>query len=85
MTRWVFGDASGKPVIERQLGDPLEKVVTFLDFVQTLAIREVRNRYGIDEARQRYDIDYPLACRNAIYLFSDQMGQRSREHRHQTI
>jgi uncharacterized protein (DUF433 family) len=84
MTRWVFGAAGGKPVIERQLRDPSEKVVTFLDFVQTLAVREVRNRHGIslqrirqgvDEARQRYGIDYPLACRHTIYLFSDLKGK----------
>jgi uncharacterized protein (DUF433 family) len=86
MSRWVFGDSSGKPVIERQLRDSSEseKVVTFLDFVQTLAIREVRNRHGIplqrirqgvDEARQRYGIEYPLACRHTIYLFSDGRGK----------
>jgi hypothetical protein len=84
ITRWVFGDSSGKPVIERQLRKTSEKVVTFLDFVQTLAIREVRNRHGIslqkirqgvDEARKRYQIDYPLACQHTIYLFSDQKGE----------
>ena len=86
MTRWVFGDIRGKPVIDRQLRDSSdsEKVVTFLDFVQTLAVREVRNRHGlplqrirqgVDEARRRYGIDYPLACRHTIYLFSDQKGQ----------
>ena len=84
MTRWVFGDAQGKPVIDRQLRDSTEKVVTFLDFVQTLAVREVRNRHGIplqrirqgvDVARQRYGVEYPLACRHTIYLFSDQKGE----------
>ncbi len=84
ISRWVFGDASAKPVIERELRDSSEKVVTFLDFVQTLAIREVRNRHGIplqrirqgvDEARQRYGIEYPLACRHMIFLFSDQKGK----------
>lgn len=84
MTRWVFGDAKGKPVIERQLQDSKEKVVTFLDFVQTLAVREVRNRsglslqrirQGVDEARNRYGIEYPLARRHTIYLFSDQKGE----------
>jgi hypothetical protein len=84
MTRWVFGDAGGNPVIERQLRDSSEKVVTFLDFVQTLAVREVRNRHGIplqrirqgvDEARRHYGIEYPLACEHTIYLFSDQKGK----------
>lgn len=84
MTRWVFGDNKGKSVIERQFRDSPEKVVTFLDFVQTLAVREVRNRHGlslqrirqgVDEARKRYGIEYPLACRHTIYLFSDQTGK----------
>lgn len=80
MSRWVFGAASGKPVIERQLRDSSEKVITFVDFVQTLAVREVRNRWrvplqrirqGVDEARQRYGVDYPLACRHKIFVFGD--------------
>ncbi len=80
MSRWVFGIASGKPVIERQLRDSSEKVVTFLDFVQTLAVREVRNRRGVslqrirqgmDEARKRYGVEYPLACRHKIFVFGD--------------
>ena len=84
MSRWVFGDAQGKAVIDRQLRGSSEKVVTFLDFVQTLAVREVRNRHkiplqrirvGIDEARKKYKIEYPLACRHTIYLFSDQHSQ----------
>ncbi len=81
MTRWVFGDTQGKPVIERQLQDSKEKIVTFLDFVQALAVREVRCRYGlplqrirqgVDVARERYQLEYPLACEHRIYLFSDQ-------------
>jgi uncharacterized protein (DUF433 family) len=81
MTRWVFGSSRGRPVIERQLRDSDEKIVTFLDFVQTLAIREVRQRYGlplqrirdgVEGARRRYGLDYPLACKHRIFLFSDQ-------------
>ncbi len=84
MNRWVFGDSKGKPVIERQLVGSDEKVVTFLDFVQTLAVREVRNRHGIslqkirqgvDAARERYRIEYPLACEHTIFLFSDRKGE----------
>jgi uncharacterized protein (DUF433 family) len=84
MSRWVFGVAGGKPVIERQLRDSSEKVVTFLDFVQTLAVREVRNRWGVplqrirqgvDEARQRYGVEYPLACRHKIFLLGDRKAK----------
>ena len=84
MTRWVFGDARGEPVIERQLRNPSEKVVTFLDFVQTLAVREVRLRknvslqrirQGVDEARRRYGVEYPLACRHKIFVFGDRKSK----------
>lgn len=84
MLRWVFGDPGGRPVIERQLRESDGKIVTFLDFVQTLAVREVRQRHGlplqrirqgVDEARRRYDLKYPLAHEHRIFLFSDQ--QRS--------
>ncbi len=84
MARWVFGDSAGKSVIDRQLIDSDAKVVTFLDFVQTLAVREIRNRHGlslqkirrgVDAATERYGIPYPLARRHTIYLFGDQQGQ----------
>jgi uncharacterized protein (DUF433 family) len=91
MTRWVFGDSGGRPVIDRQLRDSGEKVVTFLDFVQTLAVREVRHRYGlslqrirqgVDQARSRYSLEYPLAHRHRIFLFGD---ARTRGHGHIVI
>ena len=84
MTRWIFGDSKGKPVVDSQLQDPSGKVVTFLDLVQTLAVREVRNRHkislqkirmAVDQARDHYQIEYPLACRHTIFLFGDQKGQ----------
>ena len=84
MSRWVFGDSGSRAVIERQLKDANEKIVTFLDFVQTLAVREVRHRHGlplqrfrqgVDEARNRYGLEYPLACPHRIFLFSDQQRQ----------
>jgi uncharacterized protein (DUF433 family) len=84
MTRWLFGEGDAKPVIDRQIRDASEKVVTFLDFIQTLAVREVRNRHGlslqkirlgVEQAQKRYSIEYPLARRHTIYLFSDQKGE----------
>jgi uncharacterized protein (DUF433 family) len=78
MKRWVLGTTGGEPVIAAQVGND---TITFLDFVQTLAIREIRQRHalplqrireGIDEAREKYKLPYPLARRHAIFLFSDQ-------------
>lgn len=65
-------------------GEDDEQLVTFLDLVQALAVREVRQRHniplqrirqGVDEARRKYDLAYPLACRHRIFLFSDKKGQ----------
>lgn len=76
--------AHGQPVFDRQLPDADERIVTFLDLVQALAVRAVRQRYGlplqrirqgVDEARHRYGLDYPLARQHRIYLYSDQQKQ----------
>lgn len=83
MNRWVFGDSSGDPVIRSQLamsGNNQDKLVTFLDFVQMLAVRQVRIREkkfplqriraACDVASRKYQLDYPLAARDhRIFLF----------------
>ena len=84
MKRWLFGDNSGTSVVNAQLRDTGERLVTFLDFVQALAIRSVRVvakgsnpkvpltkiRAAYDRARSEYDLDYPLATLgHRIYLF----------------
>lgn len=82
MQRWVFGDQSGSAVIHSQLaktGDE-EKLVTFLDFVQVMAVRQVRLveksfplqkiRKACETATKKYGLDYPLAAKeHRIYLF----------------
>ncbi len=84
MKRWVFGDSESRPVIDRQFSDSDGKVVSFLDFVQILAVREIRNRHGlslqkirrgVDAATERYGISLPLARQHTIYLFGDQRGE----------
>jgi uncharacterized protein (DUF433 family) len=78
MNRWLFGDARGNSVIKPQIGviDD-EKIITFLDFVQTLAIRAIRQtrkvplqkiREAIDQAKRLYRIDYPFAIKHTTYL-----------------
>jgi uncharacterized protein (DUF433 family) len=81
LTRWVFGDGHGDAVIEKQVADSEEKIVTFLDFVQSLAIRAIRLRNkGIplqtirrayDDAVQEYGIEYPFARPHQIFLLAD--------------
>lgn len=82
MRRWLFGDDSSSPVIRAQLAGEVdsEKLVTFLDFVQVMAIRQVRLREksfplqrirkACDIASDKYGLDYPLAAKeHRIYLF----------------
>jgi len=89
MQRWVWGDASGEPVLRAELaggGEP-DKLVTFLDFVQAMAIRSVRVcdkkfplpkiRSACDEAMARCSVRFPLASRDhGIFLF----GPREKLH-----
>lgn len=79
MNRWIYGDKRGDRVIDPQIRNPDEKVVTFLDFVQSLAIREIRGRHKVplDKirdavvlARER-NIQYPFAVQHTAFLFSD--------------
>jgi hypothetical protein len=82
MQRWVFGDAASDAVIGSQLAKSgeSEKLVTFLDFVQVLAIRQVRLkekkfplpriRKACERATNDHGIEYPLAAKDhCIFLF----------------
>jgi len=80
LSRWIYGDATGEQVILPQLNESdSEKVVTFLDFVQTLAIRRIRQerrvtlpklREAYFRAKEEFRVPYPLALDNTrIGLF----------------
>jgi uncharacterized protein (DUF433 family) len=80
MTRWVYGTKQGAAVIEPQLGAGENRDVTFLDFVQALAIRRIRReRPGISlqrireaylRARDEFGEPYPFALESTrIGLF----------------
>lgn len=79
LVRWFFGNRQGGPVLRPQRDGAEEKSLSFLDFVQALAIRAVRLQHrvplqrireGIENAQQRYGVAYPLAMRHTIYLFN---------------
>lgn len=72
LNRWFFGGGERKPLrqagIERNSG----KLVTFVDFVEALAIRSLRADHGVPlqrikeairNARNHYGIDHPFAHR----------------------
>jgi uncharacterized protein (DUF433 family) len=71
MNRWMFGNKQGEAVISPQVGTPEEKDVSFLDFVQALAIRRIRKDHpGVSlqtirdayvRARNEFKQPYPFA------------------------
>ncbi|HEY2784716.1 MAG TPA: hypothetical protein VGJ05_07035 [Fimbriiglobus sp.] len=76
MTRWVFGTSDQLPILTPQYGRNDERVVSFLDFIQTLAIREIRInkhispnkiRQALDYAKTRHGMEYPFAMRNYTF------------------
>jgi len=94
MKRWIHGSKSGIAAVRAQLTDDSEKMITFLDFIQTLAIRAIRKdnthritlqkiREFIRVAKDEYGIDYPFARRHTTYAFNDDIvlslsGEESR-------
>src|SRR5436305_15157494 len=76
MTRWLFGGKSGQSVLQPQFGSD-NRAVSFLDFIQTLAIREIRFQHkvplskfreAIKVAKDKHDLDYPFARKHCTYL-----------------
>jgi uncharacterized protein (DUF433 family) len=90
LNRWLYGDSQGEPVIEPERGRD-DKSVSFLDFVQTLAIRAITQmpkphrvslrkvREAVDEAKKRYNVDYPFAMEHTTYLFGNDVIIRRRD------
>ncbi len=78
LNRWFYGNKQGSVVVAPQFADSEDRVITFLDFVQALAIRNIRVnhrvplskiREAIERARDQYGVDYPLARKKTIYHF----------------
>lgn len=81
MSRWIFGNKQGGSVISPQFKTE-EKFVSFLDFVQTLAIREIRIqkkiplpkfRQAIKIAKESFSLDYPFARQHTTYLWGEEL------------
>jgi hypothetical protein len=77
MTSWLYGGKNRQPVVEPQRG-PEVRDVSFLDFVQALAIRAIRRDYrislqkirgAVEFAKAHYGESHPLATRHKTFLF----------------
>jgi len=82
MARWIHGDQRGSAVVEAELEGSGERIVTFLDFVQALAIRAIRTRHrvplskireGVRYSKDRHGLPHPLARKHATYLFRGEL------------
>lgn len=81
MIRWLFGNDRGKAVLYPQFHQE-ERLVTFLDLIQTLAIREIRMqrhvplpkfRQAIKVAKEKLHLEYPFARQHCTYLYGDEL------------
>lgn len=84
LSRWLFGAGPTPPAVEPQMPDrdKGDRIVTFRDFVQLLAIRAIRIekklslqkiREALEEARDRYGMAHPFAQPHTTYLFGDEI------------
>jgi uncharacterized protein (DUF433 family) len=82
LTRWVYGSKSGSPAIRAQFPPEEEKVITFLDLIQSLAIRAIRTtrkvplskiREAVTKLEDRYGKKYPFARPHETFLLGDEV------------
>lgn len=73
--RWFFGTNMGKPVVAENKSS--DRFLTFIDFVQALAVRNLRINYhvalptireSLDYAKKEFNWHHPFATRHATYL-----------------
>ncbi|HEX4793258.1 MAG TPA: hypothetical protein VH370_05675 [Humisphaera sp.] len=69
MSRWVHGDKRFEAAIRAQVPEADEKTITFLDFVQTLAVRAIREQKTVPLQKIRQAIDF-CAERGIQYPFA---------------
>ena len=87
MNRWIYGTTAGEPVLRPQIGEiDNQRVVSFLDLVQALAIRAIRVQFNIplakireayETARNQYGVEYPFAVSHKTYLFGNVADPKS--------
>ncbi|MFM9965940.1 MAG: hypothetical protein ACKV2Q_32565 [Planctomycetaceae bacterium] len=82
LNRWVFGDAHGDSVVKPQIApDDDDRVITFLDFIQALAIRAIRTQYpkislhkirkAVDLVEERLGIKCPFAREHKSFIYDE--------------
>jgi hypothetical protein len=82
LQRWLYGNRMGKRVMRPEIPNSAEKFVTFVDFVQALAIHDIRVvhnvslqkiRDAVDRAEKQYSVQHPFARKHTTYLFEGEI------------
>lgn len=77
VTRWIVRGRGGAPAVVKRQAGPDDKFLTFLDFIQALAIASIRRQFqvplqtirrAVEEARERHGVEYPFAMNHATHL-----------------
>jgi uncharacterized protein (DUF433 family) len=79
LQRWLDGDADTEPVLLRKMPVSDSKVIGFVDLIQALAIRAIRNsgKLSLQKVRQtiteaaRLGVSFPFARHHQTYVFDD--------------
>lgn len=81
LSRWFYGRGRLDRALEPSFPEK-ERILSFADFVQALAIRNARLQFrvplqkiraGIKRAEDDYGVSHPLARRHTIYLFGNDL------------
>jgi uncharacterized protein (DUF433 family) len=82
MNRWVFGDSAGDAVLLPDSDFLEEKIVSFIDFVQAMAVRSIRLehkvplkkiRQALRKAEKEYKLPHLFARRHTTFLFDGEI------------
>lgn len=82
LRRWIDTERVDTPAISRRLPDSPKGVVSFVDFIQLLAVRAIRRkkkvslpkiRAVVQEAEKR-GVEYPFARRHTIFLLGNDLA-----------
>ena len=82
--RWVYGTVRWQSAIIPERASSLEDLITFLDLIQSMAIRDIRQQRKISlqkirktvQVAHEHNIPYPFARRHTAYVFSNDVVLR---------
>ncbi len=72
LKRWVFGDGQGEAAFTPQITGGEERTVSFLDFIQAMAVRAIRTQFDIPLPRIRTAVDLVESTLGILYPFARQ-------------